>query len=34
MEENGAGLETGTFRVGQNVRISKEAMRFAKAAEH
>jgi len=32
MEENG-GPEKAMFRVGQHVRISKEKMRFAKAAE-
>ena len=27
-------VATSTFRVGQHVRISKEKMKFAKAAEH
>ena len=33
-QETGFGVATAKFRVGQQVRIGKEKMKFAKAAEH
>ena len=34
MEAKSVRVATAKFRVGQHVRISKENMKFAKAAEH